>query len=108
VKHWILMTAALALPLAAAPARAVEAEGVALGRDLVATYCADCHAIEKTGESTHPEAPPLRDLHLRYELEWLSEALVEGLVSGHADMPEFEFDPQQAEAIVGYLESLSQ
>jgi cytochrome c len=108
VKHWILMAALLAPPLAVAPVGAVEGEGPALGRELVTTYCADCHAIEKTGESTHPEAPPFRDLHLRYELEWLSEALVEGLVSGHADMPEFEFDPEQAEAIVIYLESLGQ
>ena len=104
------IAAAMALALiAAAPAQADEPDPqtVALGRELVTTYCADCHAIETTGDSTHPQAPPFRELHNRYELDWLSEGLVEGLVSGHPDMPEFEFDPAQAEAIIVSLESLS-
>jgi cytochrome c len=76
------------------------------GRLLVEAYCADCHAIEPAGASPHPDAPPFRTLHERYDVEWLSEALVEGLVTGHPDMPEFDFDPIQAEAIVEYLKSL--
>jgi cytochrome c len=84
-----------------------EDDTLRLGREMVTTYCADCHAVERTGESPHPSAPPFRELHLRYDVQWLSEALVEGLVSGHPDMPEFEFDPAQAEAIVAWLESLS-
>lgn len=76
------------------------------GQALVTMYCADCHDVTATGDSPHPEAPPFRTLHERYNVEWLSEALVEGLVSGHPDMPEFEFDPVQAEAIVVYLKSL--
>ena len=80
---------------------------VAAGRVLVETYCAACHNIETEGDSPHDQAPPFRTLHERYELEWLEEGLVEGLVSGHPDMPEFEFDPRQAQAIVAYLKSLT-
>ena len=58
------------------------------------------------GASPHAEAPPFRTLHERYDVGDLEEALVEGLVSGHPDMPEFEFEPEQAEAIVAYLRSL--
>jgi cytochrome c len=93
------------LPLLSGAARAGE-EPLVVGRALLETNCAACHAIDPIGDSPHAEAPPFRDLHLRYEVEWLSEALVEGLVSGHPDMPEFEFDPIQAEAIVAYLKSL--
>lgn len=83
-----------------------EGAELKLGHALLTTYCASCHAVEKTGESPHPQAPPFRELHLRYPVEELTEALVEGLVSGHPDMPEFEFEPDQAEAIVRYLEAL--
>lgn len=79
---------------------------VRLGQSLVSAYCASCHAIGREGESPHEEAPPFRELHERYDVGDLSEALVEGLVSGHPDMPEFEFQPEQAEAIVQYLKSL--
>ncbi len=97
---------ALVLLASAAPALA-EADPIALGQQIVATYCESCHNITDEGDSPHAEAPPLRILHERYPLDWLSEGLVEGLVSGHDDMPEFEFDPIQAEAIVSYLKSLT-
>jgi cytochrome c len=83
-----------------------EGAEITEGAILVSTYCGSCHAIGPEGASQHLEAPPFRDLHERYDVEFLSEALVEGLVSGHPDMPEFEFDPQQAAAIVAYLKSL--
>jgi len=77
-----------------------------LGRTLLDDNCAGCHAIGATGDSPHETAPPFRELHLRYDVTALSEALVEGLVSGHPDMPEFTFAPEEAEAIVVYLKSL--
>lgn len=77
-----------------------------LGAALVDVYCSSCHAIGREGTSLHPEAPPFRTLHYRYDVGDLEEALVEGLVSGHPDMPEFEFQPEQAKAIVSYLRSL--
>ena len=77
-----------------------------LGHSLLDVYCSACHAIGPAGDSPHPEAPPFRTLHERYDVGDLEEALVEGLVSGHPDMPEFEFEPEQATAIVAYLRSL--
>ncbi len=89
-----------------APANAGEKSDAAIyGLGLVTTYCADCHAVGEVGESPHTPAPPFRELHLRYDVGFLAEALVEGMVA-HPDMPEFEFDPEQAEAIIAYLESL--
>lgn len=79
---------------------------VETGRALVTMYCADCHATASTGESPLVIAPRFRDLHLRYDVEFLSEALVEGIVTAHPEMPQFEFDPDQAAAIVAYLKSL--
>lgn len=76
------------------------------GRALVTMYCTDCHATGTTGESPLAIAPRFRDLHLRYDVDSLSEALVEGIVTAHPEMPQFEFDPEQASAIVAYLKTL--
>ena len=87
-------------------ALAEDYDPVADGQALVGLYCADCHAIGATGDSPLPQAQRFRELHLRYDVEFLSEALVEGIVTAHPEMPQFEFDPEQAAAIVAYLKSL--
>ncbi|MEO6013676.1 MAG: cytochrome c [Devosia sp.] len=79
---------------------------VEAGHALVTTYCTDCHATERTGDSPFPTAPRFRELYLRYDVDFLLEALVEGIVTAHPEMPQFEFDPDQANAIVAYLKSL--
>jgi len=82
------------------------AQDVETGRGLVDTYCSECHATGLQGSSPFPPAPAFRTLHERYDVVLLEEALVEGLVTGHGAMPEFEFDPDQARAIIDYLNTL--
>ena len=69
---------------------------------------ARCHAIGATGESAHPKALPFRFIVQRYPVEDLAEALAEGIVSGHPDMPVFAFEPTQINAILAYIDSLGQ
>lgn len=76
------------------------------GYALANYYCKDCHAIGQTGQSPNPLSPPFRELNQRYDVSLLAEALVEGIVVGHPSMPEFEFDPDQAEDIIAYIKSL--
>ncbi|MBN9308581.1 MAG: cytochrome c [Devosia sp.] len=83
------------------------ADPITEGHVLVDEYCSDCHAVGRTGDSPLAIAPRFRELHQRYDIEDLSEALVEGIVTAHPEMPEFEFDPQQAAAIVAYIKSLA-
>jgi cytochrome c len=78
-----------------------------LGRALVEQNCAGCHATGPAGTSPHPDAPPFRTLSQLYPLEQLEEALAEGIVTGHPDMPEFIATPEQIEAILAYIGSLS-
>lgn len=108
-KAVLIRFAVTALTMAGASSGLVAAQEydpVKQGRELVVMYCADCHATEATGASPFPTAPLFRDLHLRYDVEFLSEALVEGIVTAHPEMPQFEFDPDQAAAIVAYLKTL--
>lgn len=84
-----------------------DVDMIAKGRALVEDKCARCHAIGLEGKSPHEKAPPFRDVVEIYPSEDLAEALAEGIVSGHPDMPVFKFDPPQIEAFLGYLNSLS-
>jgi len=76
------------------------------GETLLATECSRCHATGRTGESRHPQAPLFRTLAKRYPIESLEEALGEGFISGHPDMPEFKFEGDDVGAIVAYLKSI--
>jgi cytochrome c len=67
-----------------------------------------CHAVGRSGRSPHRQAPPFRTLSQRYPIDSLSEALGEGLFTGHPDMPEFVFSPRDVGAILSYLRSIQQ
>ncbi|HEY7799785.1 MAG TPA: cytochrome c [Hyphomonadaceae bacterium] len=79
---------------------------VAQGHAIAARHCAQCHAIAPAGRSRHPDAIPFRRLSELYPLEGLEEALVEGLMTGHSDMPEFKLEPESANALLAYLQSI--
>jgi cytochrome c len=94
--------------LAATPAAAGDAATLKWGEALLAKDCSHCHAIASTGESRHPQAPAFRTLGARYRIEFLEEALGEGIISGHPDMPEFQFAPADVGAIIAYLKSIQE
>jgi mono/diheme cytochrome c family protein len=76
------------------------------GETIALTNCARCHAVGRLGPSPLREAPPFRELHTRYPVEDLGEALAEGITTGHPTMPEFRLEPDQAEDLIAYLKSL--
>lgn len=101
----LLLTVLLSLT-AVSRTLAQDSADLERGHSLVATHCSRCHAIERTGTSSHRDAPPFRTLGQKYPVEWLGEALGEGLSTGHPDMPEFVFEPQEINAILTYLQSI--
>ena len=78
------------------------------GETLLASNCSRCHATGSVGESRHPQALLFRTLAKRYPIESLEEALGEGIISGHPDMPEFIFSGEDVGAIVIYLKSIQE
>ena len=68
--------------------------------------CARCHAIDKVSESPLRTAPPFRSLHQRYRVDFLAEALAEGITTGHPAMPEFTLTPKQIGDFLSFLETL--
>jgi cytochrome c len=77
------------------------------GQQIAQQRCAACHATDATSDSPHKITPPFRDLHLRFPIEMLVEAARSGVVEGHDEMPMFQFSPQDATALVRYIDSLS-
>jgi cytochrome c len=98
----------LALPLAAVLQPAAAADDLKLGETLLTRSCGSCHAIGRSGDSPQKDAPAFRTLGARYPVESLEEALGEGFMSGHPDMPEFKYDADEVGAIIAYLKSIQQ
>ncbi len=79
---------------------------IANGRALARQHCSSCHAIGASDQSRMRDAIPFRDLSDLYPVEGLAEALVEGLMTGHPDMPEFKFSTPAANDFIAYLDSI--
>lgn len=76
------------------------------GETLAQTHCARCHAVGSDGVSSNPKAPPFRQIERKYPVEALAEAFAEGIVTGHKDMPEFVFEPDDVTALLIFLKSI--
>jgi cytochrome c len=98
----------LLLAFAASATAAQDAAALRRGEALVNRDCSRCHATAHVGQSPHPQAPAFRTLGRRYPIESLEEALGEGIISGHPDMPEFIFASNEVGSIIAYLKSIQE
>lgn len=87
---------------------AAAADDIKRGETLLTRDCAKCHAVGRTGNSPRTDAPAFRTLGTRYPIDSLEEALGEGIMSGHPDMPEMKYAADEVGAIVAYLKSIQQ
>ncbi len=87
---------------------AMAEDDLARGAGLLEKNCGSCHASGRTDVSRDKDAPAFRTLGQRYPIDSLEEALAEGMLSGHPDMPEFSFDADDVGAIIAYLKSIQQ
>jgi cytochrome c len=92
-------TALMALTISAAWA----ADGAIDGKAILEAHCARCHSLEATGASPLPQAPPVREVYLKYPIDQLEEGFAEGMGSRHRDMPQVQFSGEQVAAILAYL-----
>ena len=85
------------------PAYAAGSEGKAIFEN----NCGRCHSLGASGESPLPQAPPLREVYLKYPIDQLEQGFGEGMGSKHRDMPQIQFSPDQVAAILNYLGSIT-
>ena len=77
------------------------------GHQLAVERCSRCHAVERRGRSPLAAAPPFRTLGRRYPVESLDEALAEGIMVGHANMPSDPWEAPDIDRFIAYLESIN-
>ena len=102
-----------AMALAACPPQpSEEASGpsqgelIGQGQVMAEMMCSSCHAIGFDDDGAHPDTVPFREFSWRYPIETLAEPLAEGIIVGHPDMPEFQFEPKDIDALLAYIESV--
>ena len=71
-------------------------------------YAAMYNGVQTAALAPAPEAPPFRTLSRNYRVDTLEEALAEGISVGHPAMPQFQFPPEDVNALVTYLQSVQE
>jgi mono/diheme cytochrome c family protein len=99
--------AVLALLLLATPAAAADDTAVATGKALAQANCTICHAIGIDDKSPIQDAPPFRDIAVRFDLTDLEDSLNEGVATEHPLMPDWQMTPEQAHALASFIMSLA-
>lgn len=102
------MALILVLGAAATAASCGNNDPVARGLSIATAECSQCHAVGARGDSPRAGAPPFRELSSRYPLVYLEEALAEGIMTGHNEMPQFIFEPPQIRDFLAYLQTIQQ
>ena len=104
------LAAALMMPGCALEPKAAAGANLEIpvmaGEQIARDVCSGCHAVGRTGASPHPEARPFRTLSKLYPVSSLEEALAEGIMVGHPDMPPFRFEPDEVGALLDYIQSI--
>ncbi len=93
-------------PKDAVEASQSKAELINRGQGIAEAACASCHAIGLNDTSQHAEAPAFRTIGQKYSVWTLDEALAEGIMVGHPDMPVWELIPDDIEGLLTYMESI--
>jgi mono/diheme cytochrome c family protein len=99
-------TSMIATSLMVATTTSAETGNVQRGRQFARANCERCHSIDKVTPSSLTIAPPFRNLGQRYPVETLREALAEGIVTAHQNMPQFRLAPDQVNDFLAFLNSI--
>lgn len=103
MRHQLILAGVMMFITSAAVA---ESASELRGRVLARENCARCHSIDRYTPSPLKIAPPFRELHRRYPVETLAEALGEGIDTGHPTMPMFRLEPDQINDLLSFLRTL--
>jgi mono/diheme cytochrome c family protein len=90
------------------PSPAAARQDAASGQRFVQRACAGCHAVEPTGASPNPHAPPFRTLAGRLPGRALDEQLSTIARRGHVEMPPIYMTPDEIGAVAAYIRGIAQ
>jgi len=96
-----------ALAAAFGIAEPAAAQNVTLGQSIAQKHCASCHALRPGQKSKHGLAPTFPAIANKYSVWGLQEALAEGIVVGHADMPQFVLSPKEISSLLAFMDTFT-
>ena len=99
------IAASLAMPADAQ--RPENSESAKIGRQVAQRHCIGCHAIDATGASSNPKAPPFPLIAERFENDNPAPVLIDGTVVRHPGMPEFQLLEHETDGLVAYIRRIS-
>ncbi len=104
----ILIAATALAACSTEPTPAWQSGDAEVGYQVAQDLCAHCHAIEPTGDSPNPGAPPLRRALQNYRPDWLADDLHASRALSLRRMPVFHFGEGHEYDIVAYLLSIQE
>jgi mono/diheme cytochrome c family protein len=104
LKQWI--SSLVIIPIVAGLASSAEAQtgDPGAGVTYAKQVCAQCHAIDQTGTSPEPTAPPFKDVANTTGMT--ATALRVWLSTSHPTMPNIIVEPQDMDNVIAYILSL--
>ena len=85
----------------------INIDQVAAGKIIAQRECASCHAIDMVSSSKNSSAPPLREILAVNDADFVAYRLIDAMRLGHEQMPLFDFDVRSADALLAYIQSIS-
>lgn len=102
--------APLAMAMDSAPgAKIATPSQLERGHAIAKANCAVCHAVDASdGSPTWVNSnTTFRRLSERFPIPMLEQALDTGTISGHDEMPGFQFSIDEVTALIAYIDSLA-
>ncbi|MEM9225868.1 MAG: cytochrome c [Pseudomonadota bacterium] len=76
------------------------------GEAMAETICAACHAIGLDDLRPHPDAPAFRDLSASHSMESLRDRFIQGIMTEHPAMLDYQFERGEVDALIYYISAL--
>jgi cytochrome c len=76
------------------------------GLDIAQLRCAACHAIDGSPDSPRANAPPFRQLRVRFNTLTWERAMTEISEGGHDEMPAVRLDSADIRDLKAYIETI--
>jgi mono/diheme cytochrome c family protein len=102
------LAAGVLAPLCIGLAAQAQEVSITAGRALATDRCARCHAVGRTGDSPNPRSPRFRDLGARFPFDGLREALMQGMIVGHPEMPIQHLTQAESGDLIAYMRALQE
>ena len=104
MKQWFPLLATISFMAGLALSAEAQAGDPGAGAAYAKQVCAQCHAIDQTGTSPEPTAPPFKDVANTPGMT--GTALRVWLSTSHPTMPNIIVEPQDMDNVIAYILSL--